>query len=131
MRPEHLLHAIAGAKSQIARRVKFPISAAQYFLRRFVTVVTFRHGKPVEEKPCQWQDGIGLARRHLRRIFDRFYQVDSSLARKAEGCGLGLSIVKFIVDAHKGRVTVDSKPGQGSTFTVRLPVANDTALEAN
>ncbi|MGA3284067.1 MAG: HAMP domain-containing sensor histidine kinase [Verrucomicrobiota bacterium] len=67
-------------------------------------------------------NGIGLARRHIRRIFDRFYQVDSSLARKAEGCGLGLSIVKFIVDAHKGKITVESKPGQGSTFTVRLPV---------
>ena len=76
-------------------------------------------------------NGIGLARRHLRRIFDRFYQVDNSLARKAEGCGLGLSIVKFIVDAHKGRVTVDSKPGQGSTFTVRLPVAKAAAPEEN
>jgi signal transduction histidine kinase len=70
-------------------------------------------------------NGIGIGRRHLRRIFDSFYQVDSSLARKAEGCGLGLSIVKFIVDAHKGNVTVDSKPGKGSTFTVRLPVAGD------
>ena len=68
-------------------------------------------------------NGIGLARRHIRRIFDRFYQVDSSLARKAEGCGLGLSIVKFIVDAHKGKIVVDSKPGKGSTFTVRLPVS--------
>lgn len=67
-------------------------------------------------------NGIGLARRHLRRIFESFYQVDSSLARKVEGCGLGLSIVKFIVDAHKGKVTVESKPGKGSTFTVRLPV---------
>ena len=67
-------------------------------------------------------NGIGLARRHLRRIFDRFYQVDSSLARKAEGCGLGLSIVKFIVDAHKGKITVESKPGKGSAFTVRLPI---------
>jgi signal transduction histidine kinase len=67
-------------------------------------------------------NGIGLARRHLRRIFDRFYQVDSSLARKAEGCGLGLSIVKFIVDAHKGKIDIESKPGRGSTFTVRLPV---------
>jgi signal transduction histidine kinase len=66
-------------------------------------------------------NGIGLARRHLKRIFDRFYQVDSSLARKAEGCGLGLSIVKFIVDAHKGKITVESKPGRGSTFTVSLP----------
>jgi signal transduction histidine kinase len=69
-------------------------------------------------------NGIGLARRHLRKIFDRFYQVDSSLARKAEGCGLGLSIVKFIVDAHKGKITVESKPGQGSTFTVKLPIGH-------
>jgi signal transduction histidine kinase len=68
-------------------------------------------------------NGIGLARRHLRRIFDSFYQVDNSLARKAEGCGLGLSIVKFIVDAHKGKVSVESKLGKGSTFTVRIPLS--------
>lgn len=66
-------------------------------------------------------NGIGIARRHLRRVFDRFYQVDNSLSRKAEGCGLGLSIVKFIVDAHDGKITVESKPGHGSTFTVSLP----------
>lgn len=66
-------------------------------------------------------NGIGIPRRHLRRIFDRFYQVDNSLARRAEGCGLGLSIVKFIVDAHHGKITVESKPGRGSTFTVSLP----------
>ena len=72
-------------------------------------------------------NGIGLARRHVRRIFDRFYQVDSSLARKAEGCGLGLSIVKFIVDAHKGKIIVDSKPGRGSTFTVRVPIGRSNA----
>jgi signal transduction histidine kinase len=48
-------------------------------------------------------NGIGLAHRHIHKIFDSFYQVDNSLARKVEGCGLGLSIVKFIVDAHKGR----------------------------
>ena len=68
-------------------------------------------------------NGIGIARRHLRKIFDSFYQVDSSLARKGEGCGLGLSIVKFIVDAHKGKVAVESKVGSGSAFTVRLPVS--------
>ncbi len=68
-------------------------------------------------------NGIGIARRHLRKIFDSFYQVDTSLARKAEGCGLGLSIVKFIVDAHKGRVAVESKVGIGSVFTVRLPAS--------
>jgi signal transduction histidine kinase len=72
-------------------------------------------------------NGIGLTRKHIRRIFDRFYQVDSSLARKAEGCGLGLSIVKFIVDAHKGKIAVESKPGKGSTFTVRLPVSRSNS----
>jgi signal transduction histidine kinase len=70
-------------------------------------------------------NGIGLAHRHIRKIFDSFYQVDNSLARKAEGCGLGLSIVKFIVDAHKGKISVDSKPGKGSTFTVGLPIGRN------
>jgi signal transduction histidine kinase len=74
-------------------------------------------------------NGIGLSRRAQRRVFDRFYQVDQTLTRKAGGCGLGLSIVKFIVDAHGGTVSVDSEPGQGSTFTVRLR-AEKTALAA-
>jgi signal transduction histidine kinase len=69
-------------------------------------------------------NGIGMTRRQIRKIFNRFYQADSTLSRRAEGTGLGLSIVKFIVDAHKGNITVDSKPGEGSTFTVTLPVGN-------
>jgi len=68
-------------------------------------------------------NGIGMGRRALRKIFDKFYQVDQSLARKAEGCGLGLSIVKFIVEAHKGKIEVESKSGKGSTFTIRLEIA--------
>jgi len=69
-------------------------------------------------------DGVGMSRRTTTKIFKRFYQVDRSLSRRAGGCGLGLSIAKFIVDAHKGSITVDSKPGEGSTFTVKLPAAN-------
>jgi signal transduction histidine kinase len=65
-------------------------------------------------------NGIGMNRRQIKKIFDRFYQADSSLSRRAEGTGLGLSIVKFIVDAHKGTISVDSVPGEGSTFTIRL-----------
>jgi signal transduction histidine kinase len=65
-------------------------------------------------------NGAGISRRSAKRIFNRFYQVDRSLARRAEGCGLGLSIAKFIVDAHKGAISVESKPGQGSTFIVCL-----------
>jgi len=66
-------------------------------------------------------NGTGMSRRVVRRVFDRFYQADRSLSRAASGCGLGLSIVKFIVDAHRGSIDVQSQPGRGSTFTVRLP----------
>jgi signal transduction histidine kinase len=66
-------------------------------------------------------NGIGIPPRARKRIFERFYQVDESLSRQAGGCGLGLSIVQFIVEAHGGRVSVASNPGEGSTFTVHLP----------
>jgi len=69
-------------------------------------------------------NGQGMSRRALKKIFARFYQVDRSLSRRTEGCGLGLSIAKFIIDAHKGTISVDSKPGQGSVFTVRLSACN-------
>jgi signal transduction histidine kinase len=65
-------------------------------------------------------NGIGLSRRAAKKVFKRFYQADRSLSRPAGGCGLGLSIVKFVVDAHKGTISVESKPGKGSTFTIEL-----------
>jgi len=71
-------------------------------------------------------NGIGLTQRQIRRIFEPFYQVDESLSRRAGGCGLGLSIVRFIVRAHGGQVEVVSEPDQGSAFTVRLPVSGPT-----
>ena len=67
-------------------------------------------------------NGIGLSGRAAGKIFDRFYQVDQSLSRPGSGVGLGLAIVQSIVSAHGGSVDVDSRPGEGSTFTVRLPV---------
>lgn len=76
---------------------------------------------------CVRDNGKGLSRRMTRKIFRRFYQVDRSLARRTEGCGLGLSIAKFIVDAHKGSIAVDSKPGEGSTFIVKLPAGDARA----
>jgi signal transduction histidine kinase len=75
-------------------------------------------------------NGIGLAPRETRRIFKRFYQVDQRLSRITGGCGLGLSIVKFIVTAHRGEVRVESRPNRGSTFTISLPaVKTDTKKE--
>jgi signal transduction histidine kinase len=66
-------------------------------------------------------NGIGLSPRAVRRVFDRFYQVDQHLSRSHDGCGLGLSIVKYIVEAHGGQISVESQLGQGSTFTISLP----------
>ncbi len=66
--------------------------------------------------------GIGIAPENLPHIFDRFYRVDKSRSRAGGGTGLGLAIVKGIAEQHGGNVTVVSKPGQGSTFTVRLKV---------
>ena len=66
-------------------------------------------------------NGIGIAAKERKRIFRRFYQVDRRLTRETSGCGLGLSIVDFIVKAHGGFVQVESHPGEGSTFSVVLP----------
>jgi two-component system phosphate regulon sensor histidine kinase PhoR len=65
--------------------------------------------------------GCGIEKEHLERIFERFYRVDKARNRKEGGTGLGLSIVKHIVNAHNGRVQVDSSPGVGSTFSIHLP----------
>jgi signal transduction histidine kinase len=76
-------------------------------------------------------NGIGIAEREQKRIFRRFYQVDRRLARQTGGVGLGLSIVEFIVKAHSGQITVRSRPGEGSVFTISLPaVAARTAAGA-
>lgn len=65
--------------------------------------------------------GPGIAAAEQQRIFEKFYRVGNDLVHDAKGNGLGLAIVKHIVEAHHGRVTVDSRPGAGSTFTVALP----------
>ncbi len=74
-------------------------------------------------------NGIGLSPRDTKRIFKRFYQVDQRLSRSGGGCGLGLSIVKFVVEAHRGNIQVESEPGRGSTFTITLPAAGSDPKE--
>ena len=68
-------------------------------------------------------NGVGIAPHEVKKIFQAFHQADSRLSRKGSGCGLGLSIVQNIVSAHDGKISVDSEPGRGSTFTISLPVA--------
>jgi signal transduction histidine kinase len=72
-------------------------------------------------------NGIGLSPRDSRKVFRRFYQTDQRLARVAGGCGLGLSIVQSIVEAHHGSVRVESELGHGSTFTIEIPAVAEGA----
>jgi len=65
--------------------------------------------------------GEGIPGPELERVFERFYRVDRARSRETGGTGLGLAIVRHVATNHQGRVLVESKPGTGSTFTLRLP----------
>jgi signal transduction histidine kinase len=73
--------------------------------------------------------GIGIAAAEQTKIFDPFYRAPDVVAAQIQGAGLGLSLVKRIVDAHRGRVTVRSAPGAGSTFMVTLPAITGDVAE--
>jgi two-component system, NarL family, sensor histidine kinase BarA len=72
--------------------------------------------------------GIGISEENQARIFETFYQVDGSSTREYGGAGLGLAIVKSFVEAHRGQVSVNSRPSEGAVFTLLLPVRHATAL---
>ena len=89
------------------------------------------HGSSVQVRARtdgRWVDvevedhGIGIPRRDLERVFERFYRVDRARSRETGGTGLGLAIVRHVASNHAGDVRVESTEGEGSTFTLRLPV---------
>ncbi|HEX6471643.1 MAG TPA: ATP-binding protein [Streptosporangiaceae bacterium] len=88
-----------------------------------VVVVTRQEDRRVEVSVTD--QGIGISDADLGRIFERFYRVDPARSRQTGGTGLGLAIVKHVTTKHGGEVTVWSKPGAGSTFTIRLPLLSE------
>lgn len=66
-------------------------------------------------------NGIGIASKHQKKIFDRFYRITDGELHTSKGFGLGLNFVKKVIDTHNGKIEVKSEPGQGSTFTIKLP----------
>ncbi len=73
--------------------------------------------------------GIGIPAKDLERIFERFYRVDRARSRETGGTGLGLAIVRHVATNHGGDVRVRSREGEGSTFTLRLPLADTSETD--
>lgn len=93
--------------------------------------IEIRAKRVQEELVVSVQDtGMGISAKQLPRVFDRFWQADGSSKRKYQGVGIGLALVKELVEAHDGRVDVVSEEGVGSTFTVHLPYLEGKAASA-
>ena len=67
-------------------------------------------------------NGVGIAKDELKKIFDKFYRVPTTKVRETRGSGLGLALAKHIIEAHGGTIEVESEVGKGSKFTIRLPL---------
>ncbi len=85
-----------------------------------ISVRAWREGNKVRISVSD--NGAGIPLTEHKRIFQKFYRVDDRLAREREGSGLGLAIVKHVLEAHRGKVELESSPGKGSTFTLVLPI---------
>jgi signal transduction histidine kinase len=85
-------------------------------------LITISASAPKDKLMVSVKDtGIGIPKAEQERIFERFYRVDAARSRESGGTGLGLSIAKHLVEAHGGRIEVDSEIGRGSTFIIILP----------
>lgn len=88
--------------------------------------IEFTVEKMIKEAEIKISDnGIGIPRERIDKIFDRFYQVDGSHTREGEGTGIGLALTKELVELHKGKIKVESKEGEGTTLTVLLPLGKE------
>ena len=119
-------------RTQIGRLITNLVSNAVKYTRPGGTVVV--RLKPRLPDAVQFiveDTGVGISKDHLPHIFDRFYRVRPAHSSPVQGLGLGLSFVAWIVQAHNGKIDVDSVEGKGTTFTVTLPVATAEVVPHN
>jgi signal transduction histidine kinase len=93
--------------------------------RKFIGVNVFRDNGSVKLEVVD--HGIGIPVDEQTKIFEKFYRVGDPLVHNTKGSGLGLSLVRHVVEAHGGQVVVDSAPGRGSKFTIVLPLDQSAA----
>ncbi len=107
------------AQNLIDNAVKYGAEGGDIAVRIFATPDGLTTALSVADK------GAGIAREHLPRLTERFYRVDDAASRERGGTGLGLAIVKHVLNRHRGRLEIESEPGQGSRFTAFIPVWRD------
>ena len=112
---------VPGDRDELLRLMENLVENAIKYGRRGGEVSIVVAAQDGEASVCVRDDGPGIAPEHLPRLTERFYRVDTAASREAGGTGLGLAIVKHIVLRHRGRLTIESKPGQGATFKAILP----------
>jgi two-component system sensor histidine kinase SenX3 len=103
-------------------------NAVAYSPEKTRVLISTRRAGPDAAEISVADQGIGIPERDLERIFERFYRVDPARSRATGGTGLGLAIAKHVIAAHGGTITVWSKEGSGSTFTIRLPLSRPDEL---
>jgi signal transduction histidine kinase/ligand-binding sensor domain-containing protein/DNA-binding response OmpR family regulator len=121
--PENILVYLDGEKAEkvinniLSNAFKFTPSGGK------IDVETYKSDAFIEVAVTD--NGIGIPKEKVNRIFDRFYQLDSSLKKAQEGSGIGLALSKELIELHKGNITVESEDGKGSRFTVRFPIGKE------
>jgi len=114
-----------GEASQIERTVMNLLSNAFKHAPEHSSIHLTAHSDAGSAILCVRDEGPGIAAEQQQRLFDRFFRADDARCRKeGEGAGLGLAICKRIIDAHGGKIWVESQTGEGSAFFVRLPLSN-------
>ena len=117
------LPAVAGDRSQVLQLLDNLITNALRYGEPETPVTVSAHAEGSMAHLAVRDEGEGIAPEHVKRVTERFYRVDTSRSRSLGGTGLGLSIVKHIVERHRGRLTIESELGKGTTVHVLLPLA--------